>query len=72
MKQELEKLKHELEVSQRAGNFERASQLQYGLIPELERKLPAEDGELQSEEFEMLHGAPASADGDRESPERAL
>lgn len=62
---ELEKLKHELEVSVRAGNYERASQLRYGLIPELERKLPKDsDFELEkgSGEFEMLHGRVTSDD----------
>ena len=64
MKQELEKLKHELEVSQRAGNYERASVLRYGLIPELERRLPAEGvgAEDRSGEFEMLHGRVTSDD----------
>ncbi|KAH7089340.1 P-loop containing nucleoside triphosphate hydrolase protein [Auriculariales sp. MPI-PUGE-AT-0066] len=64
MKTKLEQLKHELEVSQRAGNLERASQLRYGLIPDLERKIPSDDASeaARSTEFEMLHGRVTSDD----------
>lgn len=34
---------HQLEVAQRAGDFEKASRLRFSTIPELERKLPDED-----------------------------
>ncbi|PVF97013.1 putative chaperonin ClpB [Serendipita vermifera] len=44
-KQKLEEAKHALEVAQRDGNFERASQLRYQIIPELEAKLPNHDAE---------------------------
>jgi ATP-dependent Clp protease ATP-binding subunit ClpB len=38
-KEELEQLRNEAEQAQRAGDYERASELQYGRIPELERKI---------------------------------
>jgi len=41
LKEELERLRLEQERAQRQGNYERASQLAYGLIPDAERKLVA-------------------------------
>lgn len=39
-KEDLEQARVELETAQRAGNFQRASELRYGVIPSLEKKLP--------------------------------
>lgn len=41
IKEELEKAKLELSAAHRAGNFGRMSELQYGRIPELEKRLAA-------------------------------
>jgi ATP-dependent Clp protease ATP-binding subunit ClpB len=38
-KEELEQLRQEVERAQRSGDFARASELQYGRIPDLERKI---------------------------------
>jgi ATP-dependent Clp protease ATP-binding subunit ClpB len=38
-KEELEQLRNEMAQAQRAGDYARASELQYGRIPELERKI---------------------------------
>jgi ATP-dependent Clp protease ATP-binding subunit ClpB len=43
-KAELEKARVELDQAQREGNFARASELRYARIPELQKKLPAEEG----------------------------
>ncbi|KAK5132651.1 chaperone ATPase hsp78 [Meristemomyces frigidus] len=40
----LEQARVELEQAQREGNFARASELRYARIPELQRKLPQEEG----------------------------
>ena len=57
-KKKLEDAKHSLEVAQRNGNYERASQLRFQTIPELEAMLPRprhdSDGVLQN---------PSNADG---------
>ncbi|MDQ2977182.1 MAG: ATP-dependent chaperone ClpB [Acidobacteriota bacterium] len=45
-KAELEQLKLQLEQARNAGDLARASELQYGQIPELERKLAAEQERL--------------------------
>ncbi len=42
-KEELEQLRLEAEQAQRAGDYARASELQYGRIPELEREITAHD-----------------------------
>ena len=47
-KEELEKARVELEQARREGNFGRAGELQYAVIPKLEEKLPAEGGEVSS------------------------
>ncbi|MCE2513581.1 MAG: AAA family ATPase, partial [Acidobacteria bacterium] len=41
LQSELESLRHEVEKAQRAGDYARASELQYGRIPELEQELRA-------------------------------
>jgi ATP-dependent Clp protease ATP-binding subunit ClpB len=41
LKEELDRLRHELEVAQRQGDLARAGEIAYGMIPELERKLAA-------------------------------
>lgn len=46
-KAQIEKLKHEMEVAQRKGDFERAAKLQYGDLFELEKKLKASDNNTQ-------------------------
>lgn len=41
VKEEIDRLRTELEQAQRRGDFARAGEIQYGLIPELEKKLGA-------------------------------
>lgn len=65
LKKRLEDAKHELEVAQRQGQYERASQLRFGIIPDLEHQLP-KDGELKEDNAEgplaMLHDRVTSSD----------
>ena len=65
LKKHLEDAKHELEVAQRQGQYEKASQLRFSIIPDLERQLP-KDGELKQENAEnplaMLHDRVTSND----------
>ena len=48
VQEELDKARVELDQAQRQGNFGRASELRFGVIPNLERKLPKE-GEQQAD-----------------------
>jgi ATP-dependent Clp protease ATP-binding subunit ClpB len=54
LKEELEKARTELEQSQRGGNFTRAGELTYGIIPELEKQLKAAE---QNNKSKMLNEA---------------
>ncbi|CAG8477719.1 5170_t:CDS:2 [Paraglomus brasilianum] len=54
IKSQLEQARIELEAAQRSGNFTRASELAYGVIPELEKKLPADTGEDEAPES-LIH-----------------
>ncbi|KAG4218004.1 hypothetical protein PC116_g33516, partial [Phytophthora cactorum] len=48
VQEELDKARIELDQAQRSGNFARASELRFGIIPNLEQKLP-KDGETSPE-----------------------
>ncbi|KAG2061360.1 P-loop containing nucleoside triphosphate hydrolase protein [Suillus hirtellus] len=65
LKKRLEDAKHELEVAQRHGQYDKASQLRFGTIPELERQLP-KDSEMKDDNEEsllsMLHDRVTSND----------
>ncbi len=55
IKEELERARMELETAQRAGDLARMSELQYGTIPELERRLAeAAAAEQQETETQLL------------------
>ena len=59
LKEQLDSARIELEQAQRQGKFERAGELAYGLIPDLERKLTQEEGEQRQE---LAHEAVKEAD----------
>ena len=68
LKKQLEEAKHQLEVAQRLGQYEKASQLRFSTIPELQRQLPS-DTEIKNKELEdegklsgMLHDRVTSDD----------
>ncbi len=46
LKEELDQVRHEMEASQRAGDYAKASELQYGRLPELERKVREAEAKL--------------------------
>ena len=51
LREQIDKLRHELEVAVREGNLEKAGELQYGKLPELEKQLAqAEKHEAASDE----------------------
>lgn len=62
-KKRLEDAKHQLEVAQRQGNYELASRLRFATIPELEKQLPKEKDESETESpLAMLHDRVTSND----------
>lgn len=68
MKQRLENAKHDLEVAQRQGKYERASQLRFSTIPDLERQIPTESerpengSDAEEGPLAMLHDRVTSSD----------
>src|SRR5688500_297661 len=48
VKEELEQIKLAIEVAQRAGDYAKASELQYGKLPELERRIHEQEARLSS------------------------
>src|SRR3569623_2091448 len=53
IKEELEQVRQELETARRAGDLSRMSELQYGRIPELEKRL-AQTSEVSTRELHLL------------------
>lgn len=60
LKAELEQARIELEQATRQGNFQRVAEIQYGRVPYLERKLPAEEEKVRQNQ------AQANADGEED------
>ena len=50
LKGELDALRHDIDRAQRGGDYAKASELQYGRLPELERQLAAEETRLHGED----------------------
>ena len=63
-KKKLEQAKYQLEVSQREGKFDLASQLRFGTIPDLEKQLPLETDmdKEDGSQVPMLHDRVTSND----------
>ncbi|CEP16667.1 hypothetical protein [Parasitella parasitica] len=62
IKEDLEKARVDLEQAQRAGNFQRASELRYGVIPNLEKKLPTENQAEDENTESFIHERVTSND----------
>jgi ATP-dependent Clp protease ATP-binding subunit ClpB len=54
IQEDLDKAKFELEQAQREGNFGRASELRFGVIPNLEKKLPKEGEAKEAKSSDTL------------------
>ena len=46
LKEELEQVRHEIEQAQRSGDYAKASELQYGRLPEMERRILEQEKHL--------------------------
>lgn len=64
IQEDLDKARFDLEQAQRDGNFARASELRFGVIPTLEQKLPSEDqdAQQQSSQDTLIHDSVTSDD----------
>jgi len=54
VKEELERVRQEFEIARRAGDLGRMSELQYGQIPELEKRLAAASESNENQEMQLL------------------
>lgn len=63
IQEDLDKARFELEQAQRDGNFARASELRFGVIPNLEQKLPS-DKEIQQDNADgtLIHDSVTADD----------
>jgi len=50
LRAEIEKVNHEIETKQRAYDLNKAAELQYGVLPDLERRLAEAEAELEAEQ----------------------
>jgi len=62
IQEDLDKAKFELEQAQREGNFGRASELRFGVIPNLEEKLPKEGEAKEAEDDVLIHDSVTADD----------
>lgn len=53
IKEEIDRLRQELDAARRAGDYARMSELQYGRIPELEKKLTSAE-KMEPQDFKLL------------------
>lgn len=60
-KEELENARVELETTRREGNFQRAGELQYAVIPKLEQKMPTET-QITKTDSTLIHDSVTSDD----------
>ncbi|KAJ2957998.1 hypothetical protein NQZ79_g6355 [Umbelopsis isabellina] len=61
-KEELEQARVDLENAQRNGNFQKASELRYGVIPNLEKQLPKESAADKDDNGSLVHERVTSDD----------
>ena len=55
LREEIENAKDDLEIAQRKGNYDKAAELQYGKIPELQKELEALENSSSVKERQLLH-----------------
>ena len=63
LKEELEQVRLEIERAQRAGDYAKASELQYGRLPELERRIQRGGGQARRAPEEPAHAEGGSRRG---------
>ncbi len=55
LREEIENAKDDLEIAQRKGNYDKAAELQYGKIPELQKELETLENSSSVKERQLLH-----------------
>ncbi len=55
LREELENLNNEIELAERSYDLNKAAELKYGRLPELQRQLKAEEERIKEEETRLVH-----------------
>lgn len=55
LREELENVKKEIAQAQQEYDLNKAAELQYGRLPQIQRQLEAEEHKVRSEEFSLMH-----------------
>ena len=55
LREDLENLKNEIKQAQQNYDLEKAAELQYGRLPELQKQLAVEEEKAKSEELSLVH-----------------
>lgn len=55
LREEIEQVNKEIEKAQHSYDLERAAELQYGRLPQLQKQLEEEEGKVKDEELSLVH-----------------
>ncbi len=57
LREDIEDLNNQIQIAQREYNLNKAAELQYGKLPELERQLAAEEEKVKNQDLSLVHEA---------------
>jgi len=57
LREEIEELNNQIQIAQRNYDLNKAAELQYGKLPELERQLAAEEEKVKNQDLSLVHEA---------------
>jgi ATP-dependent Clp protease ATP-binding subunit ClpB len=55
IREDIEELNNQIQIAQREGNFEKASELSYGKLPELKKQLEKEEQNISERDMSLVH-----------------
>ena len=55
LREEIEHMNSQIQIAQREGDYEKAAELSYGLLPELKKQLELEEEKVKNAKFSLVH-----------------
>ena len=55
LREEIDNMNSQIQLAQQEGNLEKAAELQYGKLPELKKRLEAEEEDLKDDDLSLVH-----------------
>ena len=55
LREQIESKKKELEIAERESDYDKASELKFGMLPNLQRELEIEEGKLKDRDLSLVH-----------------